>query len=121
MSLQQDFQPPRGSANPLEHRFKKGKVVALAALVLFGGIGLLLLSGGSSPELEARETPVVVSVPVAPPAPPEPVREVIKNIVPAGSSITALLGDNFTAKEIYNLNLQSRDIFPFTKICRFRL
>ena len=117
MSLQQDFQPPRGSVNPLERRFKKGKVVALAALVLFGGIGLLLLSGGSSPELEARETPVVVSVPVAPPALPEPVREVIKNIVPAGSSITALLGDYFTAQEIYNLNLQSRDIFPFTKIC----
>ncbi|MCK5912693.1 MAG: M23 family metallopeptidase, partial [Desulfuromusa sp.] len=78
---------------------------------------LLLLSGGSSPELEARETPVVVNAPVLPPAPPKPLREEVKNTVPAGSSITALLDNYFTTQEIHNLNQQSRDIFPFTKIC----
>lgn len=116
MSLKQDFQPPRGSFSPRKQKSRIGKMAALAVLVLFAGIGLLLLSSGSAPELEARETPVVVTAPAAPPAPPEPVREEIKNTVPSGSSITSLLGDYFTAQEIHNLNLQSRDIFPFTKI-----
>ncbi len=129
MSLKQDFQPPRGLFSPRKHKSKIGKMVVLAVLVLFVGIGLLLLSSGSSPELEARETPVVVAAPAppsvpdsAPPsvpdfAPPEPVREEIKSTVPSGASITSLLGDYFTAQEIYHLNRQSRDIFPFTKIC----
>ncbi|MCK5913431.1 MAG: peptidase M23, partial [Desulfuromusa sp.] len=116
MSLKQDYQPPRNSNIPRKHKSKVPKFVALAVLVLFIGIGLLLLSGGSSPELEARMTPVVVSSPALPPSLPKPVREEIKNTVPAGASITALLGAYFTAQEIYNLNLQSRDIFPFTKI-----
>ena len=125
MSLNQDFQPPRGSLNPHKKKSKIGKLVALVVLVLFVGIGVLLLSGGSSLELEAREIPVVVNAPAMPSAPPvptvshilpEPVREELKNNVPAGSSITALLGEYFTAQEIYNLNQQSRDIFPFTKI-----
>ena len=117
MSLKSDYQPSRSSISPQNRKSKVAKMVGLVVLVLFVGIGLLLLSGGSSPELEARETPVVVNTPVLPPAPPEPVRNEIKNTVPAGSSITALLGHYFTAQEIYNLNLQSRDIFPFTKIC----
>ncbi len=119
MNLKQDFQPPYGSSVPPEHRFKKSRVVILVALLLFTGISFLLMSGGNGPELEARETPVVVSVPVAPipPALPEPIREEINNVVPSGSSITALLGAYFTAQEIYKLNLQSRDIFPFNQIC----
>ena len=117
MSINQDFQPPRGSSSPRKNKSKIGRMVGIAVLILFVGIGLLLLSGGSSPELEARETPIVVSAPTMPPVPPEPVREEIKNTVPSGSSITALLGDYFTAQEIYNLNLQSHDVFPFTKIC----
>ena len=117
MSINQDFQPPRGSSSPRKNKSKIPRMVGIAVLILFVGIGLLLLSGGSSPELEARETPIVVSAPTMPPVPPEPVREEIKNTVPSGSSITALLGDYFTAQEIYNLNLQSHDVFPFTKIC----
>ncbi|MDX2493969.1 MAG: M23 family metallopeptidase [Desulfuromusa sp.] len=121
MSINKDFQPPRKFSNSQKYRFKIDKVVVLAALVVFLGVSLLLLSGGSSSELEARETPIVVSDPVPPSVLPEPrrepVREEIKNVVPAGSSITALLGHYFTAQEIYKLNLQSKDIFPFTKIC----
>ncbi|RLB69211.1 MAG: hypothetical protein DRH07_11190, partial [Deltaproteobacteria bacterium] len=118
MSLSRDFQPPRGSLNPHNKKSKNGKIVALVVLVLFVGIGFLLLSGGSSLELEAHEIPVVVNAPAVPSVPPvpivshvlpEPVREELKNIVPAGSSITALLGEYFTAQEIYNLNQQSRD------------
>ena len=120
MSFQQDYQPQRGSVNLRRHKSKMGKMVVSAVLILFVGISLLLLSSGPGPELEARETPVVASVPAVPPAPPEPVREEIRATVPAGSSITALLGNYFTAQEIHNLNQQSHDIFPFTKICAGR-
>lgn len=122
MSPSQDYQPPRGTVNPRRHKSKIGKMVVLAVMVLFIGTGLLLLSSGPSTELEAREAPIVASIPAVPavlptpPALPEPVCEVVENTVPSGSSITALLGNYFTAQEIYNLNQQSGDIFPFTKI-----
>ena len=123
MSLNKDFQPPRGLTDVRNRRFKIGKVVVLSVLLFLGGIGLILLSGGGSPELEARETPVVVNAPAprpvlpAPPLPLAPVCDEIRDVVPGGSSITALLGEYFTAQEIYNLNQQSREVFPFTKIC----
>ncbi len=117
MSFNVDFQPPRGSAQSFKQKSKVRQWVVLAVVVLFVGFGLLLFGSGSSSRLEARETPVEVSAPVALPVIPEPIREEIKNIVPVGSSITALLGEHFTAQEIYNLNLQSQDVFPFTKIC----
>ena len=113
MSQNQDFHSPVSSNNVHRHKSRTRQIAVLVVLVLVAGIGLLLLSGGHSRELEARETPVEVSAPML----LEPVRKEIKNIVPAGSSITALLGDYFTPQEIYNLNQQSRDIFPFTKIC----
>ncbi|MCK4503951.1 MAG: peptidoglycan DD-metalloendopeptidase family protein [Desulfuromonadales bacterium] len=114
MSFKQDFQPPRSSENLPRSKSKAGKWAVLALLIVVTGIGLLLLSGGSSTELEARETPILVK---AIPLIPDPVREVTKSIVPAGSSITALLSGYFTAREIHNLNQRSSDIFPFTSIC----
>ena len=117
MSLNQDFQPPRVSGKSSKHKSRLVKIASSAVLILLFGIGLLLFSSSPGSQLEARETPIAITPPPVLSAPPEPVREVVKNIVPAGSSITALLGNYFTAQEIYNLNLQSRDIFPFTKIC----
>ncbi|MCK5825607.1 MAG: peptidoglycan DD-metalloendopeptidase family protein [Desulfuromusa sp.] len=115
MSINQDFQPPRVAEKSSKSKLKPVKIAVSAVLILLFGIGLLLFSSSSGSKLEARETPIVASA--SPPVPPELLREEIKNTVPAGSSITALLGNYFTAQEIYNLNLQSRDIFPFTKIC----
>ena len=123
MSINRDLQPPRGLSNLRKGKFKIGKVAISAAFVLLGGMSLLLFGGGSSSELEARENPVVESpsfvesTPVVPPILPTPVLHEIKDTVPRGSSITALLDDYFTAQEIYNLNKTSQDIFPFTKIC----
>lgn len=123
MSLNKDFQPPRGSSKVRDHRLKIGKVVAFAVLLLFGIMGLFLSGGESGDKLETREIPITLNAPVAlatlpaPPQPASPLHHETRNIVPSGSSITALLGDYFTPQEIYNLNQQSRDIFPFTKIC----
>ncbi|MFK5925598.1 MAG: peptidoglycan DD-metalloendopeptidase family protein [Desulfuromusa sp.] len=117
MSLNNDFQPSRSSANLLKQKSKIHQWVGLAVLVLFVGFGLLLLGDGSGSKLEAREMPVEVSALVASPVLPEPLHEELKDIVPAGSSITALLGQYLTAQEILKLSHESRDIFPFTKIC----
>ncbi len=118
MSLKQDFQPPRSSHLPHKRTSRFIKVIALATLILLAGISLLLLSSGPSPELEARETPVVVKEPMAPVIPrlPDPVIEEIKNLVPSGASITTLLGMHLNTQEIFNLNKQSGAIFPFTSI-----
>ena len=122
MSLSKDFQPPRGSDNMKNHRLRYGKIAAFTGLLLFAAVGLFLINGSSSTDLVEQETPpiVIASAPVLQPSvpqPPAPVCNEIRDIVPSGSSITALLGDYFTAQEIYNLNQQSRNVFPFTKIC----
>jgi len=117
MGMDNDFQPPRGSVGTSKQKFKVRRWVVLILLVMFAGMSLLLMSSGSSSKLEAREVPIEVAAPVISTTLPVPVYEEIKNTVPAGSSITALLGEYFTAQEIYNLNRRSHDIFPFTKIC----
>jgi murein DD-endopeptidase MepM/ murein hydrolase activator NlpD len=116
MSLNQDFQPPRHSGLTKRRQLKGQKIIIFCSLFLCAVMTFFFLSSETSPDLEARETPVEVSAPVVIPEPPQPVREESKNRVPSGSSITALLGDYFSAQEIYKLNEQSRDIFPFTKI-----
>ncbi|MCW8860079.1 MAG: M23 family metallopeptidase [Deltaproteobacteria bacterium] len=112
MSVNKDFHPPLNSRGTRKIKSKLRQIVAISALVLIAGVALLLLSSGPSTELEARETPVKVNAP----PPPQPVREELRNTVPSGSSITALLGDYFTPQEIHKLNQQSSEIFPFTKI-----
>jgi len=123
MSLKQDFQPPRGSSSGGKGKAKRGWIVGLVSLVFIGVISPVLISylGGSGNDLQpASAVPEVVTAPEPVSPPPLPVREEISNVVPAGSSITVLLGDYFNAQEIYSLNKQSRDVFPFTKICAGR-
>jgi murein DD-endopeptidase MepM/ murein hydrolase activator NlpD len=117
MNMNIDFQPPRGSVGTFKQKLKVRRWVVLITLITFVGLSLLLLGGGSNSQLEAREVPVEVAPPAIAPVLPEPVYDEIRNTVPAGSSITALLGDYFTVQEIYYLNQRSHDIFPFTKIC----
>jgi len=125
MSLKHDFQPPRSSSSASKRKVKLGWTVGLVSLALVGVVVIVLISylGGSGNDLQsAPAVPEIVAAPepVSPPSPPAPIREEISDVVPAGSSITALLGDYFNAQEIYSLNKQSRDVFPFTKICAGR-
>lgn len=117
MLVNRDLHPPLNSGGPFKRKAKFRQYVVFAVLILSAGIALLLLSSGPSPVLEARETPIAVSAPAMYPASAQAVREEFKSTVPAGSSITALLGDYFSPQEIHELNQRSRDIFPFTKIC----
>lgn len=125
MSVKQDFQPPRSSATPRtgktsSHRVIIGAVLVLIVISLIAFFSFRPSSDNDNLSRVDTSAAVVKEAAVQPPSPPEPVREEIVNVVPAGSSITALLGDYFTAQEIYSLNQQSRDVFPFTKICAGR-
>jgi len=116
MSLNQDFQPPRfSSVTPPNRRLPRRSLTVIAGLVVFALISLVLWSGGPAPEIEARSAPVEISAP--PPMPPQPVRHEIRNVVQPGETITGLLGDFFTPQEILSLSKDSREIFPFTRIC----
>ncbi len=127
MSFNQDFQPPRSSFNHSRRRRPiRRHLAGIVGLILITLVAFLLFSGGPSPELEARTSPVEISAPAAngglpapeaPPVPAGPLKRELRNEVQSGETISALLGDYFTPQEIHELNKRSRKVFPFTKIC----
>ncbi len=123
MGINQDFHPPLSASQPRKSRARH--LLLLVPLIIVAAL-IIFFNNAMNSGLEARETPFAEPVavppvpqaePLSPPVAPEPVIAEIKRTVPAGSSITALLGDYFTPQEIYQLNQQSRDVFPFTRIC----
>ncbi len=118
MSINLDFQPPRKTFIRNRRRgTSRRSLPLLAGLLIAVVVFAVLFSRGPHRELEARTEPVVISAPAVPPPPPEPVRREFHNQVQPGETISALLGDYFTTQEIHNLNQESREVFPFTKIC----
>ena len=113
MSLNQDFQPPRSSFNAPRRRPTPRFLTVTFALIASAVIVFVLFSGGPTRQLEASPTPAEIS---APPV-PQPVRQEISNVVQSGETITSLLGDYFSPQEILGLSQDSREIFPFTRIC----
>lgn len=117
MSLNHDFQPPRKSFSFTRRRSGRRSLTLVAGLIIFVVVGLILFNSASSPDLEARTAPDGVSTAPVLTAPPQPVRHEIEKEVQSGETISALLGDFFSPQEIHQLNKQSRDVFPFTRIC----
>lgn len=119
MSINHDFQPPRKSNLVGKRRNNNKQRYLPLILILLSVVGsLMLFYGGSGGDLEARTVPVEISA--APPqiqASPEPVRKEYAKEVQSGETITALLGDYFSPQEIHELNLRSKEVFPFTRIC----
>ncbi len=115
-SFKEDFSGRRKSI--------KKKFIYIVVLVAVS-VSVLLWLFSPGRELEARDipdstvtsfTPLAID-PVLPPEPPAPVIHKQKATVPAGSSVTVLLGGYFSAQEILDLDKRSKAIFPFTKIC----
>jgi hypothetical protein len=65
------------------------------------------------PELQKTTAEAVLQ---APPA-PEIRREIVEDAIRPGDTITGLLGDYFSPREIHDLGRQSRGIFPLSNIC----
>lgn len=118
MSLKHDYQPPRSSFQNNERHLSRHRFLTIiVGLVLCGVIALFFFGGSPTPETEARTAPVEISAPPVEPLPPQPVRHEIRNLVQPGETITSLLGDFFSPQEILSLSKESKDVFPFTRIC----
>ncbi len=124
MSACKDFQPPEDGTHSVMRQSGGPKIVWILLLVLLA-VSLFTWFILPSQNIEARDIPepattVLVTPPVkqiVPPEPPAPSVETHKALVPAGSSVTALLGQYFSAQEILELDKRSKKVFPFTRIC----
>lgn len=67
MSLNQDFQPPRHFGQAKRRQLKGQKIVIFCSLCLIVFVTLFFLSSETTPDLEARETPIEVVSPVVTP------------------------------------------------------
>jgi len=108
-----DFNPPKTMATS---RRKKNRTSLLLLLLVLAATLFLITNRQTVPPTEAHTTPVVEAVP-APPPEPEIRRQVIEGAVRPGDTITNLLGDYFTPKDIHALGKQSRGVFPLSSIC----
>jgi murein DD-endopeptidase MepM/ murein hydrolase activator NlpD len=79
--------------------------ILVAGIYLFSGHQLVPVTNASLPQA------------AAPPPPPLPQREIIAEAVQPGDTISSLLGNYFSPQDIHQLNRQSKEIFPLTKIC----
>lgn len=126
MTLNRDFQPSSGNLQQARAEKMKKYIGILALVVIAGSVLFWVIT--PSRQIEARDIPVAVTgktelppiEPLLPQPPPEPEIETFNDTVPAGSSMTALLDEYFSAGEILELDKRSKKIFPFTRICAGR-
>ncbi len=106
-----DLHPPK---NSMARRQKKSPHLRIW---LFLVLGVLLLT-----PLFLRptvtDTEANTSAPQAPQPPPIPEirKEFIKGTVAQGDTVTALLGDFFSAAELHELNKQCKPVFPLSRL-----
>jgi murein DD-endopeptidase MepM/ murein hydrolase activator NlpD len=121
-NLHYDFQPPRAGRRPSARRSGR-RIFPLALILVALTVGGLVIFGPSGPELQAHTSPVEFSAPppaqVQIPAPlvQLPVKNRIDALISVGETISSLLGGYFTPQEIHELGLQSKNVFPLTRIC----
>jgi murein DD-endopeptidase MepM/ murein hydrolase activator NlpD len=105
-----DFHPPKQTSIPKKwlrgwHLGLVGVALLIAGLFFFFGQQLV------------QDTNTSVQQAQAPPPPPQPKREIIAESIQPGDTISSLLGSYFSPQDIYQLNKQSQEIFPLSKIC----
>lgn len=103
-----DRQPPR--------RFEKSKnLYTLLCLATGLAVGCFFLGLWFGKTSAPPEKPVLA----APAEPPAPVidRKVTRSTVQPGDTVTSLLGDIFTPRQIYLLNQSSQSVFPLSRLC----
>ncbi|WP_052464521.1 peptidoglycan DD-metalloendopeptidase family protein [Geoalkalibacter subterraneus] len=126
-----DFNPPQSSnRSKRRSRFRDRLPLLFMCLAAAFTAGFFLLQQDAG-VTEAHFQPDPVEVQAAddadsPPAisslenhrpEPEIAREVIKDFIAPGDTITALFKDHFSPQEIHRLSQQSQKVFPLTGIC----
>jgi murein DD-endopeptidase MepM/ murein hydrolase activator NlpD len=106
-----DFHPPKHSMT--KPRRSTSRLRIWLFLVLFV---LLLGSLFLRPTVTTTEANTAVMETPQPPPLPEIRKEIVKGTIAQGDTITALLGGFFSAAEIHELNLQSKPVFPLSRL-----
>ncbi len=111
-----DFNSRHLSSEQKRSRLLRPGWYIVAALIAFG---LYFLFPDSTPPEKGHirisvKSPVISAEakPAPPPEPPAPVRKERKGMVQPGDSITTLLSEWFTPRDIHLLNQQSKEVFP---------
>jgi murein DD-endopeptidase MepM/ murein hydrolase activator NlpD len=107
-----DFHPPKHSI--IRHRKKAPKLRIWLLLAL---ITLLLVPLFLRPTVTSTEANTASPAEAPPPPPiPEIRKEVISGTIASGDTISALLGDYFSAAEIHMLNKQCKPVFQLSRL-----
>jgi len=128
-----DFNPPQSSNNSKRRsRFRDRLPLLFMGLAAAFTAGFFLLQQDAGlteahfqpepAEVQAADSDASSASPVLENPRPEPEisREIIKDVIAPGDTITALFKDHFTPQEIHRLSRQSKEIFPLTGICAGR-
>ncbi len=106
-----DFHPPKKAVSSHRRSTPRIRIWLLLVLITLLLVPLFLRHSVTSTEakMAAPEVP-------QPPPLPEIRKEIIKGTIAQGDTMTALLGEFFTAAEIHELNRQCKPIFPLTRL-----
>lgn len=107
-----DFQPPRQSMARRKGRWVL-PVLALSCFLLLV-LGFVLTRQPLVNPTEARTEPVTE---IEAPPPPKIERTVIADTIAPGETLTSLLGDYLSPREILQLSKKSEKVFPLSRIC----
>ena len=115
-----DFNPPTG--NPQRKPSEKKPFLFFVLVILAVATGLFLASWWSTEQkTEEKIVQNTVAEPEqpapAPVVPEEPRIEWVKGTIQSGDTITSLLGNYFSAQDIFLLAKQCKPVFPLSKIC----
>ena len=106
-----DFHPPKHSMTKPRRSTSRLRIWLFLVLfvLLLGSLFLRPTVTTTEANTAAMETP-------QPPPLPDIRKEIVKGTIAQGDTITALLGGFFSAAEIHELNLQSKPVFPLSRL-----
>jgi len=107
-----DFQPPIKTRSARRNSGIKLRYWLYLALAVLAALPFFFRPAVTS--TEARSAP---QESLQPPPVPEIKREILNGEIAPGDTLTGLLGSYFTPQEIHQIGVQSKPIFPLTRIC----
>lgn len=103
-----DLNPPK--RNPLRRRRRLPALLLIAFLASMSLLTVMLTMGNPSGEVTVANPSTEKT------APPETSIKTIKGSIQTGETMSSLLGEFFTPKELLDLSQQCREIYPLTRI-----
>ena len=105
-----DYNPPKGT-NLKPNRKRRPRLLPYLAIIGVVALILPFVYGDVTPDTQAHTEASAEKIT------PEIRREFIEGSINSGDSISVLLDDYLTLKEIDDLNRTSRSVFPLSRIC----